>query len=220
LQRRRLLRVTILGFLAVAGCGRAEDRADSGSNGAAGGAGSVAGGSAGASGGTTGTGGNAAGTGGSTAGNGGSVGGSGVGGAAGSAGAGDCIDLSFTPMGRFDFLVVGSGFDAYEGESVRAFVEMGWDRGHGVAETTIRNGAFVIAMPKTNEPYTCYGIYIDRAGDDACTVNVDPFFQMCSGGVYQDVNWAITPATRYLEGLPACNINGMLDLTRPRSCPV
>lgn len=123
-------------------------------------------------------------------------------------------------MGRFDFLVVGSGFDAYEGESVRAFVEMGWDMGHGVAETTIQNGAFVIAMPKTNEPYTCYGIYIDRGGDDACTVNVDPFFQMCSGGVYQDVNWAINPQTRYLEGLPPCNINGMLDLTLRLTCPV
>jgi hypothetical protein len=195
----RLLPVAVLGFLALVACGRAEDLPDGGTTGTAGGGNSGSGGAAG---------------------NGGGSGGLGVGGSAGSAGAGDCIDLSSTPIGRFDFLVVASGFDAYEGESVRAFVEMGWDRGHGVAETTIRNGAFVIAMPKTNEPYTCYGIYIDRGGDDACTVNVDPFFQMCSGGVYQDVSWAITPATRYLEGLPPCNINGMLDLTRPLSCPV
>src|SRR5262245_55562604 len=159
LQPRRLLSLTLLALLALAACERAEDRADGSPSGPGGAGGSGPGG--------------AAGTGGGAAGAGGSVGGSGVGGgvggAAGSAGAGDCLDLSSTPMGRFDFRVVGSGFDAYEGESVRAFVEMGWDMGHGVAETTVRNGVFEIAMPKTNEPYTCYGIYIDRGGDDACS---------------------------------------------------
>jgi hypothetical protein len=49
-------------------------------------------------------------------------------------------------------------------------------------------------------------------------VNVDPFFQMTSGGVYQDVNWAITPQTRYLVGLPPCNIDGIFDLTQPLLC--
>jgi hypothetical protein len=141
-----------------------------------------------------------------------------VGGAGGTAGAADCLDLSQAPVGRYDFRVVGSGFDAYDGELVRAVVVSGNHSGYGLGQTTIRNGAFEIALPKTNEPYTSYGVYIDRGGDNACTVNVDPFFQMTSGGVYQDVNWEINPQTRYLQGLPPCNINGIFDLTQPLPC--
>jgi hypothetical protein len=154
------------------------------------------------------------------AGTGGGTGGadSAIGGVGGTAGAADCVDLSRAPVGRFDFRVVGSGFDAYEGELVRAVVVNGNHPGYGLGQTTIRNGSFEIVLPKTNEPYTGYGVYIDRGGDDACTVNVDPFFQMTSGGVYQDVNWEINPQTRYLQGLPPCNIDGIFDLTQPLPC--
>jgi hypothetical protein len=132
---------------------------------------------------------------------------------------GDCLDLSRAPIGRYDFRVVGSGFDAYDGERARAVVIRGGDTGYGLGETTIRNGSFEIALPKTNEPYTGYGVYIDRGADDACTLNVDPFFQMASGGVYEDVNWEINPQTRFLAGLPFCNIDGLFDLTQPLPCP-
>jgi hypothetical protein len=141
-----------------------------------------------------------------------------VGGGGGTAGAVDCLDLSRAPVGRYDFRVVGSGFDAYDGETVRAVVVYGNHKGHGLSQTTVRNGSFEIELPKTNEPYTGYGVYIDRGADNACTVNVDPFFQMTSGGVYQDVNWEINPQTRYLEGLAPCNIDGIFDLTQPLSC--
>jgi hypothetical protein len=147
------------------------------------------------------------------------MGGSVDGAAAGTGGAGDCIDLSRAPTGRYDFRVAGSGFDAYEGETARAVVANVNHTGSGVGETTIRNGSFEIALPKTNEPYTGYGVYIDTGADDACTLNADPFFQMVSGGVYQDVNWEITPQTTYLPGLPPCNINGIFDLTQPLPCP-
>jgi len=115
--------------------------------------------------------------------------------------------------------VVGSGFDAYDGETVRAVVVANSGQpNYGVGQTTIRNGSFAIALPKTNEPYTGYGVYIDRGKDNACTLNVDPFFQMVSGGVYQDVNWEINPQTTFLAGLPPCNIDGFFDLTQPLSC--
>jgi len=123
-------------------------------------------------------------------------------------------------VGRWDFQVLGSGFDAYEGETVRAVVDYSNHEGHGLAETTVRNGSFAIAMPKTNEPYTGYAVYIDRGRDEACTVNVDPFFQMVSGGVYRDVRWEITPRTAFLAGLPPCNIDGFFDLTQPLPCPL
>jgi hypothetical protein len=146
---------------------------------------------------------------------GGAPGGGGVGGTAGAA---DCFDLSRAPAGRYDFRVAGSGFDAYDGETVRAVVVNTNRTGHGLGQTTIRNGSFEIVLPKTNEPYTGYGVYIDLGADSACTLNVDPFFQMTSGGVYQDVNWKINPQTRYLQGLPPCNIDGIFDLTQPLPC--
>jgi len=114
--------------------------------------------------------------------------------------------------------VVGSGFDAYEGETARAVVIYGSNPGYGLAQTTVRNGSFTIAMPKTNEPYTGYAVYIDRGRDNACTVNVDPFFQIASGGNYEDLNWAITPQTTFLRGLPPCSINALFDLTQPLIC--
>src|SRR5580765_8197015 len=149
--RRQFMRpagpiVPVLIFLAaLTACKRSQDPADSGTMGAGGmgGAGGLG------SGGPAGTGGGAAGAGGS---NGGSN--SGVGGAAGIAGAADCVDLSLAPTGRYDFRVVGSGFDAYDGETVRAVVAANSNHpGYGVGETTIRNGSFEIALPKTNEPY-------------------------------------------------------------------
>jgi len=146
--------------------------------------------------------------------------GTGSGGGAGEAGAADCIDLSRGLTEPYDFRVVGSGFDAYDGETARAVVVFLNHVGYGLGETTIRNGSFEIALPKTNEPYNMFGVYIDRGKDDACTLNVDPFWQMASGGVYRDVNWEINPQTPAgLAGLPLCNINGLFDLTQPLPCP-
>ena len=151
-------------------------------------------------------------------GSGGAAGG-GSGGVDGDAGSADCIDLSRAKMEPYDFRVVGSGFDAYSGETVRAVVVFVNHIGYGLGETTIRNGSFEIVLPKTNEPYNMFGLYIDRGRDDACTRNVDPFWQMASGGVFQDVNWEINPQTP--TGLPGleCNINGLFDVTQALPCP-
>ena len=203
---RRLVPIAIL---ALAACGRAADRAGSGGSdsGAPGGSGS--GGTAGSEKGMGGAGGSTAGAGGGAA---------AVGGGAGATSAADCFDLSRALVGRYDFRVLGSGFEAYDGEKVRAVVTYMSGTGHGLGETTIRDGSFQIVLPNTNEPYTGYGVYIDRGGDNACTLDVDPFFQMTSGGVYQDVNWEINPQTHYLVGLPPCNIDGIFDLTQPLPC--
>lgn len=62
--------------------------------------------------------------------------------------------------------------------------------------------------------------HIDTGRDDACTPNVDPFWQRAVGGVFEDVNWAITPETvAMISGVPPCNLDGNFDLTRPIPCP-
>lgn len=162
----------------------------------------------------TGTGGSGVG---GAAGSGGAAGG-GSGGVDGDAGAADCIDLSRGKTEPYDFRVVGSGFDAYDGEPARAVVVFVNHMGYGLGETTIRNGSFEIVLPKTNEPYNMFGLYIDRGKDDACTRSVDPFWQMASGGVFRDVNWEINPQTPAGIGLE-CNINGLFDLMQPLPCP-
>ena len=152
-------------------------------------------------------------------GSGGAAGG-GSGGLDGDAGSGDCIDLSRGKTEPYDFRVAGSGFDAYDGEAVRLVVVFVNHDGYGLATTSIRNGLFEIVLPKTNEPYNMFGLYIDRGRDDACTLDVDPFWQMASGGVFRDVNWEINPQTRAgISGVPPCNINGLFDLTQPLPCP-
>ena len=143
-------------------------------------------------------------------------------------GAADCTDLSRATAGLNgnDFRVTGSGFDAYEGQRARAVVAFSGtigfttDGGYALGDTIVRSGAFEIAMPKTMSPYNVYGVYIDTVKDDACTLNADPFWQRAQGGVYQDVDWAITPETMPMStGLPACNLDGVFDLTRPLHCP-
>ena len=189
--------VTVAVAVALVACEHAEGRADGGVGGTGGAA---------AGGGT----GGAAGAG---------------GGAGGAAGAATCTDLSRAEPGLndFDFRAVGSGFEAWEGETARAVVifsgTIGHDGAYALGQTTIRNGAFEIALPKTISPYNAYALYIDKGKDDACTLDVDPFWQWVVGGVFEGVNWELTPETRSLTGLPACTINGLLDLTQPLHCP-
>jgi len=197
----RLLRLFPITILALAACGPAGDRSDAG--GGTGGAGNGGGGNGGG-------------------------GGSGAGGAAGGPAPVDCTDLSRATAGlnRNDFRVTGSGFDAYEGQRARAVVAFSGTIGfatdgpYALGDTVVRNGAFEIALPKTISPYNVYGVYIDTGKDDACTLNADPSWQKAQGGVYEDVNWAITPETMHMStGLPACNLDGVFDLTRPLHCP-
>jgi len=134
---------------------------------------------------------------------------------------GECIDNSHTePLWGppRDLRVVGTGFEAEEGHTVRLVITIGEPR-YGLAETTIKNGAFEFALPGGVGNYTGMGAYIDEGNDDACTVGVDLFWQRTTGGDNGPVKLEITPALGPAAGETPCNINGIFDLTKVLPCP-
>jgi len=148
-------------------------------------------------------------------------GGTSAGGSSGSGGTGDCVDLShFDDVMRmkWDLRVIGTGFEADEGNTVRVVVTLG-EPSYGLGQAAIRSGSFDFVLPGTVEPYTGIGVYIDRGRDDACDVNDDSLWQRTTGGVYGDYVWELTPDERDPAGAPPCNINGIFDLTNPLPCP-
>jgi len=209
--------VVSVAALALVGCrASTEDGGDGGAGGAAGVGGGAAGvgGSGSGAAGTGGGGGGAAGTGGSGS------GAAGFGGS-GAAGAGDCADFSHAEVGfgpPRDLRVVATGFEAYEGETVRLVITIGEPR-YGLAETVVKNGAFEYVLPGAVGNYTGMGIYVDKGKDDACTLGVDPSWQMSTGGDHGDVRWALTPSSPPPSGAAPCFINGIFDITKMLPCP-
>ena len=63
------------------------------------------------------------------------------------------------------------------------------------------------------------GVYIDKGKDDACTLGVDPSWQMSTGGDHGDVRWDITPGLKPTASDAPCNINGIFDPTKMLPCP-
>ena len=118
--------------------------------------------------------------------------------------------------------MVGTGFGAAEGQTIRLVITYGEPRSnpsYGLAETTINSGSFEIALPQAAGIYTGIGVYIDKARDDACTLGEDPLWQMTTGATSGDVTWEITPRLTPDANDPPCNINGIFDLTKPLPCP-
>lgn len=169
----------------------------------------------------TGTGdGGAAGTG--DSGGGGSGGGpAGFGGGSGTVGAADCTDFSHaeTLWGPpRDLRVIGSGLEAHDGDTVRLVITNA-EPHYGLAETAIKNGAFEFVLPGAVGNYTGMGVYIDKGKDDACTLGVDPSWQMTTGGDHGAVTWEITPRSEPPAGASPCNINSIFDPTKTLPCP-
>ena len=90
---------------------------------------------------------------------------------------------------------------------------------YGLAETAIKNGGFEFVLPGTVGNYTGLGVYIDKGKDDACTLGVDPSWEMSTGGDHGPVTWNITPSSRPVAGETPCNINGVFDPTKVLPCP-
>jgi hypothetical protein len=213
---RRFWLVSVVS-LALVGCDEAKGGLGGGGAGGGGVGGSGVGGMAGDGNEDGGGSGGSAGTGGG----GGSVAGGGVGGGPGTAGAGDCTDFSHAePLWGppRDLRVVGSGFDVHEGDTVRLVITIGEPR-YGLAETTVKNGAFEFVLAGSVGNYTGMGIYVDKGKDDACTLGVDPSWQMSTGGDHGDVRWALTPSSPPPSGAAPCIINGIFDITKMLPCP-
>lgn len=148
--------------------------------------------------------------------------GGGDGGGAGSGRPDGCIDFSHfedTMRMKWDLRVIGTGFEADEGNRVRVVVTYSGEPSYGLGETAIQDGSFDILLPGATEPYTGIGVYIDRDRDDACTLDVDSMWQKSTGGVFGEEIWQVTPDEPDPAGASPCIINGILDLTQPMPCP-
>ncbi len=202
--------------LAMVGCTDGGAAGLGGTSGGARGGGAGGGGAGGMAGDGPGNGGD-----GGAAGMGGSGGGGAGFGGSGTAAAGDCADFSHADVGfgpPRDLRVVATGFEAYEGETVRLVITIGEPR-YGLAETAVKNGAFEFVLPGAVGNYTGMGIYVDKGKDDACTLGVDPSWQMSTGGDHGDVRWALTPSSPPPSGAAPCFINGIFDITKMLPCP-
>jgi hypothetical protein len=120
---------------------------------------------------------------------------------------------------KWDLRVIGTGFEADEGERVRVVVTYSGEPSYGLAETAIQSGSFDIVLSGATEPYTGIGVYIDRDRDEACTIDVDTLFTLTTGGVYGDFVWEVTPDEPDPAGASPCYINGIFDLTVTLPCP-
>jgi hypothetical protein len=146
----------------------------------------------------------------------------GIGGRSGHAGSGDCVDFSNAEAlwdAPRDLRVVGTGFEAHEGDTVRLVITQSGEPHYGVAETAIENGAFEFALPGAVSSYTGMGVYIDEGRDDACTLGVDLSWQQTTGGDHGPVTWEITPDSKPALSEYPCDINGIFDIMKTLPCP-
>lgn len=118
-----------------------------------------------------------------------------------------------------DLRVIGTGLEAHEGDTVRLVIISSGEPQYGLAETAIKNGAFDFVLPGAVGNYTGLGVYVDKGKDDACTLGIDPSWEMSTGGDHGDVTWELTPSTPAPAGHTPCNINGLFAMTKMLPCP-
>lgn len=94
----------------------------------------------------------------------------------------------------FDLVVVGTQFEAYEGERVRvvASASATLDDRLGVADTEIVDGMFVLSLPEVLNfhYYVSVVVHIDLNADDTCTSD-EPLWSTATPIVDQDLLYAI-----------------------------
>jgi hypothetical protein len=145
-------------------------------------------------------------------------------------GAGDsCIDVSHVDeMQRDDLEVIGTGFDAYDGNRVRILVTHG-EPTYGLGETPIENGAFDLLLPGVLGDYTGIAVHIDRIRNNACDPDEEFIWQWTTGpasargpSIMERGGRSVaevTPDTlRVFEQAGPCNLNGIFDLATPLPC--
>jgi hypothetical protein len=149
----------------------------------------------------------------------------------GSDASGGCVDVSHVgALQKEDLRVIGSGFDAYEGLTIRVFATLG-EPAYGLGEAQIEGGAFDLLMPGVLGDYTGLAVHIDRVRDHACNPDREFIWQQATGptsawGPSYSVSssggviWEVTPnKLRIFPQSGPCNLNGIFDLTIPLRCP-
>jgi hypothetical protein len=126
-----------------------------------------------------------------------------------------------------DLEVIGTGFDAYEGQTVRILVTPR-EPHYGLGEAPIQNGSFDIFLPGVLGDYTGIAVYIDKVRNNACDPAEEFIWQITTGpGPWRGLGvvtggrtiWNVTPDTlRTFPQVGPCSLNGVFDLTTPLPC--
>jgi hypothetical protein len=141
----------------------------------------------------------------------------------------DCVDVSHVDeMQRDDLEVIGTGFQADEGQMIRILVTHGAPT-YGLGEAPIDDGSFDIYLPGVLGDYTGIAVHIDSVRNDACDPDQEFIWQTTTGPASARgpdftesggrIVWEVTPGTlRTFDAAGACNLNGIFDLTTPIPC--
>lgn len=161
------------------------------------------------------------GTGAGGAGSGGSASGSGADGQTGGAASDStCVDVSHVDERQKDDLrVIGTGFTADEGETVRIVATHGAPS-YGLGQTVIHHGSFDVLLPGVLGDYTGIAVHIDRVRDSACNPDDEFIWQWTTGPALGDTVVEVSPDTlRTFDQVGPCSLNGIFDLTTALTCP-
>jgi hypothetical protein len=142
-----------------------------------------------------------------------------------------CVDVSHVgALQKKDLRVIGSGFEAYEGLTLRILATLG-EPAYGLGEALLEGGSFDIFLPGALGDYTGIAVHVDRVRDNACNPDREFIWQQTTGPLSAlgpgfsisdsgEAIWAVTPDTlRVFEQIGPCNLNGIFDLTVPLACP-
>jgi hypothetical protein len=220
------------GCVLACGCGESSSAERGSGSAASGGGGNDGGGSSGDGGGDGGGGGSSGEGGGGDSGSGSSGDcGHASGGEGGGRGSVQCVDVSHVgPLQQEDLRVIGSGFDADEGLTVRILATLG-EPEYGLGQAAIEGGSFDISMPGVLGDYTGLAVHVDRVSDSTCDPDVELIWQLTSGPIGAwgsqfsvaasgEVVWEITPDTLMtFDQVGPCDLNGIFDLAIYLPCP-
>jgi hypothetical protein len=142
-----------------------------------------------------------------------------------------CVDVSHVgALQKKDLRVIGSGFAAYEGLTIRIVATLG-EPEYGLGEEPIEGGSFDILLPGVLGDYTGIAVHVDRVRDNACNPDREFIWQLTTGPLSAlgpgfstsssgQTVWEVTPEVlRVFEQAGPCNVNGIFDLTVPLACP-
>ena len=144
------------------------------------------------------------------------------------ASSGECVDVSHVDARQKDDLeVIGTGFEAYEGQIVRILVTHG-EPTYGLGEAPIEDGSFDTYLPGVLGDYTGIAVHVDSVRDNACDAD-EALWQMTTGSASARGPWISESSGHAVwEVMPnpvwvfpeagVCNLNGIFDLTTPIAC--
>jgi hypothetical protein len=107
----------------------------------------------------------------------------------------------YAPKGDYAVTIAGTGFDAFEGSTLRMGAFLDFDEPTAkIAETTITQGAFSITIPDVVPELGAVNTFLlfDADDDDRCASAGDRVFTVPAGFAGRDQNFSATPESPFL----------------------